>query len=540
MKLSSRTYSPTDWLKTRPYKSLSPYDTFYVQRCRDLYDVLLDHEDWFSENGLDHDDLISLTSMLGGYFEDFTSEIGIWSAFVQHNQTLYGYPLPFYDLVDYDTDYINEADLAFLIWKFTANTAEDLTCAPDHPYIMELAQAAFELLEDAIDNAPATVFYDTYLTVRATDNFFSLKEKLNWFGSQSYLLGTELGPKLLAAQLENGTKASPEYAGKLAYMTAEPYAFSVRSSFSALNAAEWFADVARCSPAVKDAIRQTQFVHMGNFDLVSEADKTYYQFRHLRTRRLYRVRRDSLHNGKPLAGETRKDMFMMSLRQWQTDWWLSGILAAIPATEAQRTKYEAEIVSQAWLYDEADLAKVREGEGEQEQAFLAFFGQPLVIFKNEKDYFTAMDALMKYSNDKRPKVMRDVVLPPDAQSRLDQKRDRLTGQQSLPTQFRKAADIGLFYRSGIGSMISPNVKTDAIDLLTAAAPTDKQRRELFEYIAVSMNPWLGRYLLDTYGTRNFRFPISLSRVDAVRDIEFFWRFYSPDEYGPVFPMTVLI
>ena len=540
MKVASHSYSPTDWLKTRPYKSLSPYDTFYVQRCRDVYDLLLDYEDWFAENELDRDDLISLTSMLGGYFEDFTSEIGIWSAFVQHNQTIYGYPLPFYDLADYDTDYINEADLAFLIWKFLANTVEDLTCAPDHPYIMELAQAVFELLEEAIDDAPATAFYDTYLRVQATDNFFLLKEKLNWFGSQSYLLGTELGPKMLAAQRENVTKFSPEYAGQMAYMTAEPYAFSVRSSFSALNAAEWFADVARCAPAVKDAIRQTQFVHMGNFDLVSEADKTYYEFRHLQTRRLYRVRRDSLRNGKPLARETRNDMFMMSLRQWQTDWWLSGILAALPATEAQLADFKAKPVSQAWLYDEADLAKVRESERAQEQDFLAFFGGPLAIFANEKDYFAAADALMKYSRDNRPKAMRDVVLLPDEQARLDKKRDQFTGQQSLPAQFRKANDIGLYYRSGMGSMIFSNVKTDAIDLLTAAAPTDKQRRELFEYVVVSMNPWLGRYLLDTYGTRNFKFPVSRSRVDAVRDIEFFWRFYSPDDYGPVFPMITLV
>lgn len=49
-----------------------------------------------------------------------------------------------------------------------------------------------------------------------------------------------------------------------------------------------------------------------------------------------------------------------------------------------------------------------------------------------------------------------------------------------------------------------------------------------------------RYLLDTYGTRNFRYPITMSRVDAVRDAEFLWRFHSPDEFDAVYPKISLL
>ena len=539
MKLSPRIFNPADWLKTKPYKRLTTYDNFYVQRCRELYELLLDYEDWFAEVDMDRDELVELAGMLGCYFEDFTSEIGIWSAFVRYNQSLYGYPLPFYDLTDYDTDYINEADLAFLIWKYITNFYPTRTWAPDHPYIMEMAQDAFLILEETIDDAPATAFYEDYLTVKATDDFFLLKEKLGWFSISSYLLGAELAPKLQDTIDENIMTYPPEHISKMIYMLSEPYTFSVRSSFSALNTAEWFAEVARCSPEVKDAIRQTQQGHTGNYQLVDDTNKIYYVFRHEQTDRLYRVRRDSLFGGKPLPGSaTKSDLMAMNLRKWHNDWWLSGILISVPINEDQRKAYQDKLVRDAWLYDDDKLASVREAEVGQERAFLACFGSPLAIFQNEKEYMAAADRLMEVSNQMNMK--HDVVLPPGHEAKMQRRSEQFKEGNRLPPEFRKAKDVSMFYRSGVGSMIFTNVKADAIDILTASAPTEKQRKELFEFMAISMNPDLGRYLLDTYGTHNFRYPIEASRVNAVRDIEFLWRFYSPDEFGPIYPMVSLI
>jgi len=240
-------------------------------------------------------------------------------------------------LTDYDPDYINVADLAFLIWKYITNNYPDRTWAPDHPYIMNMAQRAFEVLEMAIDDAPATEFYEKYFTVAGTtDEFFPLKDKLGWFCTASYLLGTELAVDL-AQKIEEGAETwQPEQAYYMMYMTSEPYAYSIRSTFSALNAAEWFAEIARASPDVKETIRQLQFGHTGHFSLVDTTEKTHYLFRHEQTNRLYRVRRDSLQGGKPIPKTAKDDLFLMNIRYCLGDWWMSGVLINLPLPEAER------------------------------------------------------------------------------------------------------------------------------------------------------------------------------------------------------------
>lgn len=536
MKLSPRTFTPADWLKSKFYKHLSSYDTFYVQRCRELYELLLEYEDWFSRANMNRDNLIELARMLGGYFEDFTSEIGIWSAFVRYNQSLYGYPLPFYDLTDYDTDYINQPDLAFLVWKFMANHFPDRNFAPDHPVIMEIADEAFIILEDNIDNAPATDFYEKFFTIKANDNFFSLKDKLSWFGVASYLLGTEMAPKMHESIDKDGMMYGPEHFSSVAYMLTEPYLFSARSSFSALNSAEWFAEVARCSPDVKKAIRQMQPGHMGRFLLVDDSDKTYYLFRHGQTDRLYRVRRDSLRGGKPIGSSVADNhLFTMNLRQWNGDWWLSGTMVNSPATDAQIREYHNTPVQQPWLYDDEKMALIRDIEAGQERAHMAFFGDRLAVFSDEKAYEAASKAFIEFSNNMNAK--RDMVLPADHDARVQERLDQFkkTEKPNSMSDFFKSKDVSLFYHSGVGSLILTNVKADAIDILKAENPTQLQQQRLFEFVALNVNPVVGRYLLNKFGTKNFRFPFTSSRVDALRDIEFFWRFYSPEEYDVQYP-----
>lgn len=541
MKLSPRQFTPADWLKSKPYNHLTNYDTFYVKRCRELYDVLLEYEDWFSKATIKRDNLVELARMLGGYFEDFTSEIGIWSAFVRYNQSLYGYPLPFYDLTDYDTDYLNQPDLAFLVWKFMANHFPDRNYSPDHPTIMEIADDAFIIMEDNIDKAPATDYYEKLFTVRADDNFFSLKEKLNWFGSESYLLGTEMAPKLRKSINKDAIIYGPENFASVAYMLTEPYIFSARSSFSALNSAEWFAEVARCSPKVKEAIRQTQPGHMGRFLLVDDSDKIVYLFRHGQTDRLYRVRRDSFKGGKWLGSSPAdKHLFTMNLRQWNGDWWLSGTLINTPATETEIREYRNTPVQQPWLYDDKKMAFIRDIEAGQERAHMAFFGDRLAVFKDEKAYEIASKEFLEFSNNMNAK--RDVNLPDDRAARVQERLEQFMKMEESDSMsgFSKSKDVSLFYCSGVGTSILANVKTTAIDILTAENPTKLEQQNLFEFVAVSANPVVGRYLLDKYGTKNFRFPFTSSRVDALRDIEFLWRFYSPEEYDTPYPRVTVL
>lgn len=527
MQLTPSVFTPADWLRTKPYTHFLPYDAYYVTQCRHIHESLLDYEDWFDSSDMSPDNLVQLAGMLGSYFEDFTSEIGIWRAFVEHNQSLYSYYLPFYDLTDYDPDYLNIADIAYLIWQYLANHYETRILAPDHPYIMALAQEIFALLEDAIDNAPATGFYETYFTVRSTDSLFDVKDKLRWFALESYLLGQEFWYDYQADVYEQTGQLDVSLRSKFAYMLGETYALEKRSSFSALNGPDWFAGVARCAPEQKEWIRQLSVGHSGKYILLDTQDESYLTVRHGQTDRVYQVLRSSIGGHKALS-KIDTHLISMTLRHWQHDWWLAGIMLSEPTTEAKRAAYRQSMVAAAWLYDEEKQTALYASEARQRQAFYDCFGGPLVIFEDEKAYMAGTERLLEYSRQLAMKNGDTKELPPDYTPPTP-------GGERLPPEFRKAKDIGLFYRNGEGSLIFPNVQSGAIDVLLAENPTDEQKKELFELMAVSMNPFLGRYLLDTYGTKNIEYPLRGSAVNAVRDMEFMWRFHSPEDFGPVFP-----
>lgn len=531
MKLTRRTFTPADWLSTKPYTRFLPYDAYYVTQCRAVFDILMSYKDWFEESEMDDDNLVELAGMLGSYLEDYTSEIGLWPAFVRHNQTTYGYSVPFYDLTDYDPDYLNVADIAFLIWKYLAKHYVTRTYAPDHPVTMEIAGLIFDSLEDAIDKAPATNFYETYLAVDNQTDFFQMKEKLTWFGLRSYLLGQEFGHQLADDIEERAANMPREYAGKIAYQLREPYAFSERSSFSALTATEWFAEVARCPPGLKPAIQDLQFAHPGNYHLVDTTGATYYTFRHAHTGREYRVRKDSVQNNKAI-GKARNELYVMSLRRWQGDWHLSGVLFTKPFTETSLAGYRRSPLPAPWLYDDETLAKNRVSEEQARRAFYQCFGGPLAFFDTEKAYFAATERLMD--------VQHQLVAstPPDAD--YLRKRDQYKKQQHLPPEFRKAKDIAVFYHDGVGSLIEPDLRTNVISVMQATAPSDEQTKFMFELLAINLNPALARYVLNHYDTRHVRFPIPSSAVDGLHYMEFFWRFYSPEEFGPLFPAVTIV
>ena len=56
-----------------------------------------------------------MSIIAASYFEDFVNDIGLWSALVRKHEELFGWALPFYDLSDYDKDYLNPQDFEFFL-----------------------------------------------------------------------------------------------------------------------------------------------------------------------------------------------------------------------------------------------------------------------------------------------------------------------------------------------------------------------------------------------------------------------------------------
>ena len=132
--------------------------------------------------------------------EDLVNEIGIWKVFTNANQELYGYPLPFLDevaLENYEPGDLNFDDIQYLIWHFL-NAHIDSFFAPDSILLIDATEEVWKVLDKAWDDAPVSEYYDEYFTIDENISFFDLKNKLTWFGMDSYPLHKERNIKHLA------------------------------------------------------------------------------------------------------------------------------------------------------------------------------------------------------------------------------------------------------------------------------------------------------------------------------------------------------
>jgi Protein of unknown function (DUF3843) len=72
------------------------YDNFYLNLCNEVYELLKSEEDFFDDKEMEREQIRQLTCVIVSYYEDFISEIGIWSTFAEHNKKTIGEYLPFY------------------------------------------------------------------------------------------------------------------------------------------------------------------------------------------------------------------------------------------------------------------------------------------------------------------------------------------------------------------------------------------------------------------------------------------------------------
>ena len=95
--------------------------------------------------------------MFALYLEDCVADGGNWRQFIHWHYKNYGRYLPFYPLTeDYLADEINKEDVALLCWGICSPVGEEFDWV-ENPFdkdLMEFADAIFEVLEDAFEEAP--------------------------------------------------------------------------------------------------------------------------------------------------------------------------------------------------------------------------------------------------------------------------------------------------------------------------------------------------------------------------------------------------
>lgn len=539
--VSSKSVVLSDWMAMKPYNQAIPnYDTLYVQHCQKVFALLSEHNKWFQWNGVTSEQLKELSCQLVSYLEDYVNEIGIWTAFVETNEDLYGYPVPFYNVLGYDKADINHQDVAFLIWHYVTKYSEhEYLTDPEDIKILLMAQQIFSHFENVIDDSPAIDFYDNFFTIKDKEDFFEFKSKIVWFTMQSYLLGVDFKEKKeereaeLIQEVKTG-QIEPSHLPKFLYAVLESFLYQKRSSYSALNGPEWFAKIARCSEQKKQDIVDLTYWIDGKFYLKEKHGK-HFVFEHLINNVQYKALINSFQNNNQfyLSDTTAYNMHMV---RWNGDYWLSGIMFTTDMTPMSIKKYKAEPFNTPWMLSDKVLQNMRETTELMYNAFIAFFGSQMAVFNTSQALEKANLAYMDYY---AKTLKADVTDTFEERNKKFKEAYGKTDTKSM-TDFHgnNKESVGFFFIEGVGMHTAGAVR-ECIKLLKAPTITKDEQASLFVDFANGYIPPICDYLLKEYGGKNLKMPVS-ETLDVVKHLSFFQRMNSPEEFDRPYPSITMI
>jgi hypothetical protein len=525
----------SDWLKLKPYSNPNlKYDNFYLNLCNIVYEILKEEEEFFDDKEMEREQIKQLACVIVSYYEDFISEIGIWNAFIEHNKATIGEYIPFYTTKDYDREYINWQDIAYLIWHYTTKWYDEKVHSADYQPFVELGKEIFESLEEYIDDSPATEHYEKLFTIKPNSDFFDFKTILNWFSTEGYMMGIEFGNNI-KNQLESLSfkeRLTPNF-GVLVYQYKEDFLYRKRSSFGALNACEWLALVCRCSADKKQEIRELPERHSKHFVYEGQESKDFFKFRHYVTEREYLVFKDSFQ--KSVAKIKLGDICEMHLVKWDNKWWLSGAMIAYSQNSSERNLKEVKMkqIENQWILDEKALAVNREMAVDLENAFIQLYGSRLKLCSSVEEMQTILNDISR-QNAKNKGTLNEFI---------DRENDRSASIEdtiatSLKKEFGKNTDLAVFYLKDQGTQMMVGAK-ETINALKAKTLSPEDSVELFISLSNGYAPQVAQYFLENYPTKNVKIPYS-SQIDALKSMPYFWRFNSPEEFDKVYPLYTTV
>ena len=547
-KLTGSNVTLKEWMAMKPYDApIFNYDAFYVKQAQDVYSYLNEYEEAFQNWGVSKSQMKELSCQIVSYFEDYIVEIGFWRTFIETNKALYGYALPFYDLSEYDETYINVEDIAFLIWHYiTKYSPEEYIINPDHDMIMAVSRNILDLFENVMEEAPAIDYYQQFFNIKDNEDYFVFKTKMKWFSTESYLLGVDLGRKLKESQAElaaeiKKSKTNAGYYNIVLYSLLEKYLYQKRSSFSALNAPEWFAKMAKCSDVRRQEIIDLTYWIDGKFFMTHRQEK-HFIFEHILTNIEYEVLISSFKNNKDLH-PSKTTAYNMHLIRWHGEYLLSGMMYGEEMTDMSIKQYKSSPLETPWILPEKTLKRMREDTAKLYDAFIDFFDSPLMVFDSSAQLDKANADFLDFY---RQKIIseRDDFTEEDAEKRrkkfneINQNKEVSSFHESL-VQKGMTNDVGLFFIKNVGTYICDDIK-ETIKGLKAKSLKGQETADLFVSFTNGYTPALCDYLLQEYGSKNLRLPTQRNDIDVVKYLPFYWRMNSPEEFDRSYPLMTMI
>jgi hypothetical protein len=520
------------WMAYHPYTQETSIDHYYIGICIRIRDILKEKSFKILFNSLDHITLTELAAFLVCYFEDVISDLGLWRAFRNEHERLYGKRLPFYDLSDdYFEEEINFEDVAFLIWYYLTckqdpEAGEQNGCImnPDAPEILVMTEKVFAILEEQYEYAVENTALREFIMISEDiDDFYEVRYRIQWLITSSYLFHfmsdmlVSRGKSIMERYKDwpSGQKMS------LLNELKDGITMSETTHLLAYKGHEWYAEILGRQHALYKPLKAIGRKRTGNLVYTGKSSE-HIHFEHPPTGRRIDITRKSLEDMDPhiLPGT----VVTIGFVKWMGEWWFSGMMA-VWGKEKDFFKADKSLASASLFSDENDEWK--KTIDDQYDLFLKFnHGRPVAFF----------DSFFEANN-----IIRDFMFQWNFEMR---KKLNQPGDENIPPFLPQEIPPAIRERSNDNCLVFFN-KEAGIEFLTHLCPViPDENNKLYKG---SIDPALPMHLvmandcscgfvnftLDQYGFRKYLFFPGEKNARLVPDnLDFLLRLYKRNRYFP--------
>ena len=423
----------------------------------------------------------------------------------------------------YDVEYINEQDIRFIVWRYIDQLTGKMII-PDSAELSNLSKKILNVLEDFIEEAPATDFYEKYFSIPDDVDFYQVKGKLQWLAFGSYVLKNEFGREY-TNQLRDMARESddPARAIEMGYSLENDFLYSQACSYSCLTVAEWLAHLVKASPKVVEGLKKVhEFIPMNNVYEYQGKNEQYFLFRNIQVDKMINV---SIKSYEHLDNVPIGTHCSFALVKWLGDWWGTGSFVGLPEALSMQEIENLQGSQQVpfFLNSKEIQEKIYELTQDGNESFLEFFGEPVKVFDNKQEM---NEELNKYFYHQYKKARKKAGQPIEEPKKHDLSFSQFEGKK-----------IALIYQPNVGLVFTSDTAI-ALELLPKANLTDVENRDLFNALVASPAHII-EYLFEKYPTEHIKFPALKSNFKVGKYIPFLHRYQECSDFINLPHLTLL-
>lgn len=507
------------WLQFHPYESPVKSDYYYLAICNEVDDYLkVAGDKLFSDKKKENRK--GLAIMLTCWFEDLVSELGIWKAFIQNHQRLYGKYLPFmHSDEEYYEDEINPDDIRFLIWYFlTIQDFETLTYSPESDLLIVLSEAIYAYFDKEWDEAPVNTSLKSFLDLDADADFYDVRLVMDWLVLNSYpfkYLGEINESKKIdfANQLIQNKEFPKSSIEPLLFKMHDDTVHGTRTHLLAMKGKEWLAWTLGPEHPLHKPLLDMSEKKDSLYLFLEEKNKTL-RFKHIASGTILDVTKESMDNNNFIPDKT---ILTTAFVNWKGEWWYSGTYAANTITDEILLEETADPYAASLFIDES---KKREAIKEQYQSFLEFNqDKPINFFRDMKALHGFIRDFFRYHNEK---ISGKPQKEGSASTGFD--KSLLEGERKDET------NIILFFNKNSGLEIAFYGEYIADENNPCYNPDHEPMEEANLFFDDAVSKELVEYVLENYKISFNLFPNDNDNQLLFDNLDFILRFYKKDSY----------